>query len=106
MSQNNRPNQSRRQDAQDILPDSARVSTTSHSSQDDDASDPHKKDNMAHSRTLQHSHSPEDDDTDIHTHSHADDHIKATEDLDNDDLPEEISDEDKETIKKLPVTII
>ena len=77
------------------------MSTTSHSSQDDDASDPHKKDNMAHSHTLQHSHSPEDDDIDIHTHSLADDHIKATEDLDNDDLPEEISDEDKETIKKV-----
>ena len=56
---------------------------------------------MAHSHTLQHSHSPEDDDIDIHTHSLADDHIKATEDLDNDDLPEEISDEDKETIKKV-----
>ena len=101
MSQNNTPNQSRRQDAQDVLPDSERVSTTSHSAQDDDASDHHKKDNMAHSHTLQHSHTPEDNDTDIHTHSHADDHIKATEDLDNDDLPEEISEEDKETIKKV-----
>lgn len=101
MSQNNTPNQSHRQDAQDILPDSARVSTTSHSSQDDDTSDHHKKDNIAHSHTLQHSHSPENNDTDIHTHSHADDHIKATEDLDNDDLPEEISEEDKETIKKV-----
>ncbi|MGE6330247.1 formate/nitrite transporter family protein [Psychrobacter pacificensis] len=107
MSQNNTPNQSRHQDAQDILPDSERLpaSTTNHVQQNDDANDTlnsnHGKDNTEHSYTLQHSHSPENNDTDIHTHSHADDHIKATEELDNDDLPEEISDEDKETIKKV-----
>ncbi|GAF57241.1 LOW QUALITY PROTEIN: formate/nitrite transporter family [Psychrobacter sp. JCM 18901] len=46
-----------------------------------------------------------DDTTDSHANetsdSDADEPIKATEDLENDDLPEEISDEDKETIKKV-----
>ena len=58
--------------AQDGLPDSERVGNANHAHQEDKASG---------------------DD--------ADDHIKATEDLDNDDLPEEISEEDKESIKKV-----
>ena len=76
------------------------TSTTSHVNSDDDAlNGNHENNSTEHSHTLQHSHAVEDS-SDVDSH-HSDDHIKATEELDNDDLPEEISEEDKETIKKV-----
>jgi len=89
-----------------------RASATSHVHPDDDTlNGNHKNNSTEHSHTLQHSHAAEDnhtvedshaveDSSDVDSH-HSDDHIKATEKVDSDDLPEEISEEDKETIKKV-----
>ncbi len=110
-------------DTQAALSGDARVSAITKIPVDNDDTlsdnDNHETDDMAHSHTLQHSHPLEDghvehDHADSHTNNHTEDNLdepiddpdEATEDLENDDLenddlPEEISAEDKETIKKV-----